>query len=93
MKAENASAHNNLGLSYFEKEEYEDALNEFSKAIGLKPHALHYNNRGLALYHIGNLDGAKKDFDEALKKNADDPFIYFNRGNVFMNLGDYDSAH
>jgi len=55
LKQENASAHNNLGLSYFEKEEYEDALNEFTKAIALKPHGLHYNNRGLALYHIGNL--------------------------------------
>lgn len=28
-----ASAHNNLGLSYFEKEDWEEALNEFTKAI------------------------------------------------------------
>ena len=89
LKPENASAHNNLGLSYFEKEDYEDALNEFKKAIALKPHVLHYNNRGLALYHIGNLQDAKKDFDAALEKNNDDPFVYFNRGNVYMNLGEF----
>jgi tetratricopeptide (TPR) repeat protein len=28
-----ASAHNNLGLSYFEKEDFEESLNEFTKAI------------------------------------------------------------
>jgi tetratricopeptide (TPR) repeat protein len=89
IKPENPSAHNNLGLSHFEKEEYEEALNEFTKAIGLKPHGLHYNNRGLALYHIGNLQDAKKDFDAALEKSNDDPFIYFNRGNVYMNLGEF----
>jgi tetratricopeptide (TPR) repeat protein len=93
LKPENDSAHNNLGLSYFEKEEYEDALNEFTKAIGLKPHGLHYNNRGLALYHIGNLQDAKKDFDAALEKTSDDPFIYYNRGNVYMNLGEFGKAH
>lgn len=85
INSNNASAHNNLGLSYFEKEDFEDALNEFTKAIGHKPHALHFNNRGLAYYHIGQLDAAKRDFDEALKKNTDDPFVFFNRGNVFMN--------
>lgn len=93
LKNENASAHNNLGLSYFEKEEFEDALNEFTKAIGLKPHALHFNNRGLAYYHIGQNELAKRDFDEALKKNTDDPFVFFNRGNVFMNQKEYDAAH
>ena len=36
MKPENAAAHNNLGLSYFERggdSDFEEALNEFSKAI------------------------------------------------------------
>lgn len=33
QKPEKAAAHNNLGLSYFEKEDFEEALNEFTKAI------------------------------------------------------------
>lgn len=85
MKGEKASAHNNLGLSYFEKEDFEEALTEFSKAIALEPHSFHYNNRGLAHYHIGKLEEAKKDYDEAINKNPDDPFFYFNRGNVYLN--------
>lgn len=66
MRNDKASAHNNLGLSYFEKEEFEEALNEFGKAIQLEPHSFHFNNRGLAYYHIGKLEEAKKDYDEAI---------------------------
>jgi len=80
-----ASAHNNLGLSYFEKEDFEEALNEFTKAINIESHSFHYNNRGLAFYHIGKLEEAKKDYDDAIKKNPEDPFFYFNRGNVYLN--------
>jgi tetratricopeptide (TPR) repeat protein len=32
MKSD-APAHNNLGLSYFENKQYEEALDEFKKAI------------------------------------------------------------
>jgi tetratricopeptide (TPR) repeat protein len=33
LGGDKASAHNNLGLSYFEKEDFEEALSEFTKAI------------------------------------------------------------
>lgn len=85
LKNDKASAHNNLGLSYFEKEEFEDALSEFTKAITLEPHPFHLNNRGLALYHMGRLDDAKADYDKAIDKNPDDSLVYFNRGNVYLN--------
>ena len=99
LKNDQDSAHNNLGLSYFEKEEYDDALQEFTKAIALKPHPFHFNNRGLALYHIHRYEEAKRDYDEAIKRNPDDAHVFFNRGNVFLNnkefreaLEDFDSA-
>jgi tetratricopeptide (TPR) repeat protein len=93
QKQDKASAHNNLGLSYFEKEEFQEALAEFTKAIQCEDHPFHLNNRGLAYYHIGSLDEAKKDFDEAIKKNDTDPFFYFNRGNVFLDQKEFDKAH
>jgi tetratricopeptide (TPR) repeat protein len=93
LKSDKASAHNNLGLSYFEKEDFEEALNEFTKAIALEPHPFHLNNRGLAYYHIGQYDSAKRDYDEAIKKNPDDAMVFFNRGNVYLNQGDFDLAH
>ena len=85
MRGDKASAHNNLGLSFFEKEDFEEALNEFTKAIQIEQHSFHYNNRGLAYYHINKLEEAKKDYDEAIGRNPDDPFFYFNRGNVYLN--------
>jgi tetratricopeptide (TPR) repeat protein len=60
-------------------------LNEFTKAIGFEEHPFHRNNRGLAYYHLGKLDDAKRDYDEAINMNPDDPFFYFNRGNVYLN--------
>lgn len=85
MRGDKASAHNNLGLSLFEKEEFEEALNEFTKAIQIEQHSFHYNNKGLAYYHLGKLEEAKINYDEAISRNPDDPFFYFNRGNVYLN--------
>jgi tetratricopeptide (TPR) repeat protein len=96
MKAEKASAHNNLALSYFESEYFDEALTHYTKAIQIEPSAVHYNNRGLANYHFDQFEEAKQDFDEALKKDGNDATIYFNRGNVYLNWKPtqmYDKAH
>ena len=85
MKNDRPSAHNNLGLSYFEKGDFEDALIHYGKAIGIEQSSVHYNNRGLANYHINKQEEAKADFDMAIKLDPNDPTIYFNRGNVFLN--------
>jgi tetratricopeptide (TPR) repeat protein len=93
MRPDKASAHNNLGLSYFEREDFEEAFSEFNKAIQFEKHSFHFNNRGLANYHIGKLEDAKKDYDEAIAMNPEDPFFYFNRGNVYLNQGEFELAH
>ena len=75
-----------MGLSYFENEEFEEALNSYQKAIQHDTEsAVHYNNRGLAYYHFDKLEEAKADFDIAHAKDPMDPTILFNRGNVFLN--------
>jgi tetratricopeptide (TPR) repeat protein len=63
MKSDRPSVHNNLGLSYFEKGEFEEALLHYGKAIQYDKSAVHYNNRGLAHYHINKLHEALQDFD------------------------------
>mmetsp|Transcript_6828 Transcript_6828/g.11526 ORF Transcript_6828/g.11526 Transcript_6828/m.11526 type:complete len:332 (+) Transcript_6828:127-1122(+) len=96
MRNDKPSAHNNLGLSYFENEEFEEALIHYGKAIGIEPSSVHYNNRGLAYYHFDKLEEAKQDFDLAIEKDPNDPTIYFNRGNVFLNWKpeqQFDLAH
>lgn len=76
---------NNLGLSYFENEDFDQALHMYTKAIKKEESAVHYNNRGLAYYHCDQLDAAEKDFNKALDIDHKDPTIYFNRGNVYLN--------
>lgn len=93
QKAEKAATYNNLGLSYYEKEDFENALAQFTKSIEIEQHSFHYNNRGLAQYNLGKLEEAKKDYDMAIKLNPDDAFYYYNRGNVYLNQGDYTQAH
>jgi tetratricopeptide (TPR) repeat protein len=60
MRPDKAAAYNNLGLSYFEKEEFENSIIEFQKAIQYEQHSFHYNNLGLAFYHMNKLEEAKK---------------------------------
>ena len=49
---DDAPAQNNLGLSYFQNQQYDLALQRFKKAIELDPSkATYYNNKALALYH------------------------------------------
>ena len=63
MKNERPSVHNNLGLSYFEKGMFDEALTHYAKAISYEPSAVHFNNRGLANYHINRLKEALNDFN------------------------------
>lgn len=101
LKPEEPSAHNNLGMSYFKAEEFEDAINEYTKAIqNIKAEHKNYeydpviknsiavfcNNRGLAYYNKERYDEAKQDFNEAIAENPNDAIYYFNRGNNCYDL-------
>jgi len=101
LKPEEPSAHNNLGMSFFKKGDFDDATNEYTKAIQniksenkgnefdfeLKDAIASYcNNRGLAFYHQRKYEEAKQDFDEAIDLNPQDATYYFNRGNNTYDL-------
>ena len=90
LKPDNASAHNNLGLSYFEEGQFEEAISEYGLAISYtrvederdvkkrKEAALHFNNRGLAFYRTKKLGAALEDLNQAIEFNPDEPIYYFN---------------
>jgi len=48
LNPEKASCLNNLGLSFFEQGDYEEAIPNFNKAIRLERSPLYFNNRALA---------------------------------------------
>lgn len=72
MKGEDADVHNNLGLSYFELKNYEEAKNSFNKAINFvtanteklewdenlwKHASSYYSNYAQAQYHFVEENG------------------------------------
>lgn len=91
--AKNPIVQNELGLSQFEKKEYRAALSAFTRAVESRPSAVHYNNRGLAYYHLADkMDEALADFASALECDGGDPTVYYNRGNVYLSMNRFDEA-
>ena len=90
--------HNNLGLSYFERQRFDDALVSYEEAIRLEreKHKLerdrshenlsfYHKNLGLALYHQGDMERALEEYERAIDYNDANADNYFNRGNVRLN--------
>jgi Flp pilus assembly protein TadD len=58
--------HNISGIEKADSGEYEDAIREFTEAIGLNPmDAKSYFNRATLKVRIGDLEGAREDFKMA----------------------------
>ena len=85
-----AAVFNNLGLSYFENDQFGDAVNQYTQAInkedpGRKQElSFYYKNRGLAQYHLGDMTNALENYKQAILLNPDNADNYFNRGNVYL---------
>jgi tetratricopeptide (TPR) repeat protein len=80
----------NRGLASIHSGEYQQAINDFNKAIEIYPHfAAAYINRGGAHYKLGNHQQAINDFNKAIEIDPKLAEAYFGRGNVFFKLGSY----
>ena len=86
-------AHQKRAYLFYNKNDSESAIADFSKVIELKhDKADAYFHRGKLYIHNNYIDKAVADFDRLIKlepKNADG---YKSRGLVYMEKGDYESA-
>lgn len=63
-----AAVYNNLGLSFFENDQFSEAVAEYTHAIAKEDGGRHqelsfyYKNRGLAQYHLGEMGQALSDY-------------------------------
>ena len=103
VSTQSKSKYSDIGLEEYEKGNYQEAIENFTKAIESHPDdAFLYNNRGLAAYY-----GAKKakeykkaisDYSKALKLKPDYAVAYHNRGLAYFkrgggtNTGPFDKA-
>jgi tetratricopeptide (TPR) repeat protein len=92
--------YNHRGLVNLSLCKYDEALQDFSTAIGLNQQDIRvYTNRGLTYRMLKNYDLALADFDESLKKNPiwTDAFYgraltHYDMGNISLAIEDCDSA-
>jgi len=81
MKSDYADAYYNRGLTYNRLGHHQQALDDYSRAILLKPeHTKAYNNRGIFFFKLGDYQSAIQDFGQAIKSKTDYAEAYFNRG-------------
>ncbi|MDR0812652.1 MAG: tetratricopeptide repeat protein [Oscillospiraceae bacterium] len=83
----NARNYIDLGNSDLQKNKYDQAIVNYSKAIELDPlYAVAYNNRGLAYHSIGYTELAIKDLSEAIKLSPDNHNYYKARSRAYTAL-------
>lgn len=81
------------GVIYFQRGQFDQALDAFNKALELDPKsALAYTSRGLVRYKLGELDGALADHNTAVELDPQLSEAYTNRGGVRLALGDPNGA-
>jgi tetratricopeptide (TPR) repeat protein len=75
------------------QQNYDAALQDFSRAIQLNPHyTMAYNNRGIIRGSTGDLEGALEDFSKAIELEPNYSDARYNRGNVYYYLNQPEKA-
>ena len=91
------SAHHNRGVAYYEQQNFEQALADYTKAIEINPDrgSFAYCNRGGVYRGLGEFEKAIADYTTAIKLSPIDDLscdAYYNRGNVYRGLGEFERA-
>jgi tetratricopeptide (TPR) repeat protein len=88
-----AVAHNNLGVAYYQKGEWDKAIAEYQKAVSLRPrYADAHNNLGAAYAGKGMLDEAIAAHKQALAIRPDLLRAHLNLGVSYNKKGELDKA-
>jgi len=88
-----AEAHMSRGKAHLERKEYTQAIDEFTKAIAIKPKASQpWHNRGVVRRLSGDPQGAIADFTVALELSPNDAKALFKRGLCKSELRDWKGA-
>ena len=81
------------GLSAADKGDFDKAIQNYDKAIELKPDFFGaYNSRGIAYRRKGDFDKAIQNYDKAIEIKPDFAEAYNNRGAAYAEKRDFDKA-
>lgn len=88
-----ANEYYQIGISHYNKEQYQSAIDYFTTAIRLKPnHVNSYYYRGLSKSKLKQYESAINDYTQAILLNPNDSNSYKNRGIAKIALKQYNEA-
>ncbi len=87
-----ASAAANAGNQASQRQDWDTAIREFSRAIEMAPSGVYYSLRGDVYWRAGKLDDALADYDQAVTLDPANPDGYYGRGRVQRDRGDKAAA-
>jgi len=88
-----AKTYYQTGNDYYEKADYEKAIENYNMAILLNPvFSEAYFNRALSYYQLKNFDKSVADYTKSMEFDPQNPIIYNNRGDAFYRKQDFQSA-
>lgn len=86
-------AYTNLGLFYQNKDMYQEALQEYKRALELNPdYPLAHNNLGIVYKNLGRFDDAVKEYKTAINLNPDYLSPYYNLGVLYISQNHFNEA-
>ena len=89
---EDYEAHLEKGIACYKIGQYQNAIEDFNKAIVLKTDYGVYFNRGIAYNKLGQYQLAIENYDEAIRLEPDFAWAYGSRGIAYANLGQHQRA-
>ncbi|MDD5337325.1 MAG: AAA family ATPase [Candidatus ainarchaeum sp.] len=82
-----------LGNDYYERGDYEKAIENYNTSILLNPiFSEAYFNRALSYYQLKNYDRSISDYTKSAELDPNNPIIYNNRGDAYYKKQDFQSA-
>ena len=88
-----AGSYYKIANDYYEKGDYEKAIENYNMAILLNPlFSEAYFNRALSYYQLKNYDKSIADYTEAAELDPKNPIIFNNKGDAYYRKQDYTSA-
>jgi tetratricopeptide (TPR) repeat protein len=89
----NAAEYFERGLNCAAKKDYQCSINNYTKAIEIKPDYFEaYKHRAVTYYTNGDFQKSVTDYNRAIELNPNDAGSFYGRGTAFSNSGDFERA-
>jgi tetratricopeptide (TPR) repeat protein len=89
----NAIKYNEIGDEYYFQNDYNKAIEFYTKAIDLdSDNAIYYYNRGTGYHALKKYEKAIADYTKAIKRKPNNATFYNNRGLSYYELNEYEKA-